>query len=249
MLKTLTAIALPGPVYESPKLKTLQLWLAFSFFLFILAGLGIDSVQFTKAYFDGRQVANVLFIAYFLLLFNSVGRKLQRLMFVMVPLSYLGELLCSDALGMYNYKGDAIPLYVPFGHALVYASGYILAKAALTQKNATHLSIIFPAIFIIIFIGALAIAGDVFSLIFGIFFFLVLRRKKWDPLYYWIALYCVFIEFIGTAFGCWVWKPIIFGILPAANPPVGSLFIYTGGDVILAKILFLWDKRKRANKT
>jgi hypothetical protein len=244
MPRSLTAILLPGPLDETPSRKALQLRLAVLFLLFIIPGLGVDSVQFRDAYFDGRHIVNVAFIAYFFILYYAVGRKLQRLMFVMVPLSYLGELLCSEALGMYDYKNDTIPLYVPFGHALVYASGYIVAKSAIVQNNRKLLRSVFPVILAMLFMGAWLLAGDVFSAIFGMFFFLVLRRKKWDILYYCVALCAVFVEFTGTFFGCWVWKPEIFGILPAANPPVGAVFIYVGGDVILAKLLTLWDKKK-----
>lgn len=238
-------MVLTGPVAESPGRKTVQVRLSLFFLVLIVGGLGIDSVQFRDACFDGRQAANILFITYFFIMFTAMGRRLQRLMLVMTFLSYLGELLCSEALGMYDYKGNTIPLYVPFGHAMVYATGFVLSQTPAVQSNGRWLKQVFAVIFIALFAGAFVFAGDVFTLVFGVLFFWVLRRKKWDSKYYCIALCAVLVEFAGTGYRCWVWKPDLLGFLPAANPPLGAVFIYAGGDVILEKILFLWDKRKR----
>ena len=93
-------------------------------------------------------------------------------MLVMVPLSYLGELLCSEALDMYAYKGGAIPLYVPFGHALVFAAGYVFAETSFIQKREKELKIVFPIVFLLLFFGAWLLFNDVFSILFGALFFL-----------------------------------------------------------------------------
>ena len=235
----------PGLIDESPSAKIRQLRLAGVFVLLFVIGLGIDSVQFSKTYFDGRYIANILFISYFCMMYFSVGKALQRLMLVMVPLSYLGELLCSEALDMYAYKGGAIPLYVPFGHALVFAAGYVFAETSFIQKREKELKIVFPIVFLLLFFGAWLLFNDVFSILFGALFFLVIKRKRGNIMYYCLGILALFVEFIGTPFGCWKWVPDIFNFLPAANPPVGTVFIYVGGDAILAKILFLWDKRNQ----
>jgi hypothetical protein len=87
---------------------------------------------------------------------------------------------------------------------------------------------------------------DVFSLIFGIFFFLLLKRKKWQNLYYFIALCVIFIELGGTYFQCWKWVPKTFGLIPAANPPMGAVFFYAGGDVLLSKIVDYWKFKTKS---
>lgn len=247
MFRSLFLISPAEQAYERSVIEARQLRLALIFVLLIVVGLGIDSVQFCKTYFDGRQVANILFISYFCLMYYAVDKTLQRFMFVMVPLSYLGELLCSDVLGMYAYKGDAIPIYVPFGHALVFATGYVFAKTNFIQKRERQLKILFPVIFLLLFVGAWLFFDDVFSILFGVLFFLVMKRKRGNIMYYCLGFCALFVEFIGTPFGCWKWVPDIFNFLPAANPPVGTVFIYVGGDVILSKILFLWDKRNKTN--
>lgn len=96
-------------------------------FVFLFLPLGIDSVYFTEHYFDGRQITNILVILYFFFFFLSADSYLRKLMFVMIFLSYLGEIIFCTLLEMYRYRTPVIPLYVPFGHAIVYVSGYVFA--------------------------------------------------------------------------------------------------------------------------
>ena len=220
-----------------------QLGLALAFPLFTVVALGIDSVYFLNHYFDGRNITNVLAIVYFGLMYITSGSYLRKLMFVMVFLSYSGEIIFSTLLGMYTYRTEFIPLYVPFGHAIVYASGYIFAKTAFAARMDKPLRIVFAVTFTALFLYAGITFHDIFTLVFAVMFFLLLRRKRWENMYYFIALCVIMIELAGTYFKCWVWAPKIFGYLPAANPPIGAVFFYAGGDVLLAKIVSAWEKR------
>lgn len=226
----------------------MQLFFAACFPFFTLFALGIDSVAFNRYYFDGRQITNVLAIIYFSFFFWVSGSYLRKLMFVMVFLSYIGEVIFCTLLGMYNYRTTVIPLYVPFGHAIVYASGYVFAHTEWALKNDTLLKKYFAVGFAILFLGVGIFLKDVFSMIFGVLFFWVLKRKKWQNLYYFIALCVIFIELGGTYFQCWKWVPKTFGLIPAANPPMGAIFFYAGGDVLLSKIVDYW-KFKRTSKS
>lgn len=221
-----------------------QLFYALFFTVLTILALGIDSVYFTQHYFDARQLTNSLALVYFLLLFFASDSQLRKLMFVMVFLSYIGELLFCKLLGMYHYRTNAIPLYVPFGHAIVYASGFIFSQTTWAIRHENNLHHFFAWFFAILFLVVGILFNDWFSLIFGGFFFLILKRKDWQNLYYFIALCVIFIELVGTFFECWTWSPKTFGLISAANPPMGAVFFYAGGDVILAKIVSLWGKQK-----
>lgn len=225
-----------------PERCRLQIFLALGFTLFTMAALAIDSVWFTQTHFDARTITNGLAILYFSLMFLASGTELRQLMFVMVFLSYIGELIFCKLLGMYEYRTSAIPLYVPFGHAIVYGSGYILAKTRWAVHQENGLRKIFAVFFIALFLSVGIFLKDYFSLIFGVLFFVLLRRKRWNNLYYFIALCVIFIELVGTYFQCWRWMPKTFGLIPAANPPMGAVFFYAGGDVLLAKIVNLFNR-------
>ncbi|PXY41708.1 hypothetical protein DMB65_07115 [Flavobacterium cheongpyeongense] len=225
-----------------------QLFFAACFPFFTIFALGIDSVSFTAHYFDGRQITNILAILYFSFFFWFSGSYLRKLMFVMVFLSYIGELIFCTLLGMYHYRTTVIPLYVPFGHAIVYASGYVYAYTQWAVKNDHSLKKYFAIGFLILFLSVGITLKDIFSLIFGIFFFLLLKRKKWQNLYYFIAICVIFIELVGTYFQCWKWIPKTFGLIPAANPPMGAVFFYAGGDVLLSKIVDYWKSKTIRNQ-
>ena len=220
-----------------------QLYFAICFPFFTILALGIDSVYFAATYFDARQITNFLAIVYFSFFFWFSGAYLRKLMFVMVLLSYVGELIFCTLLGMYNYRTPVIPLYVPFGHAIVYASGYVFAQTNWAVRNDKFLKKCFAIGFLLLFLFVGIFFNDVFSLIFGVCFFLLLKRKKWQNLYYFIALCVIFIELAGTYFQCWKWIPKTFGLIPAANPPMGAVFFYAGGDVLLVKIVEIWKNK------
>ena len=220
-----------------------QLFLAFFFTVFTFLALGIDSVYFTKTYFNGRQITNVLAIVYFSFLFYYSDVKLKKLMFIMVFLSYIGELIFCKLLGMYTYRTADIPIYVPFGHAIVYASGFVIAEMPFFVKQNNGLKKIFLVSFIMLFLSVGFFLNDIFSLVFGALFFVLMKRKKWQNVYYSIALCVIFIELVGTFFKCWTWVPKTFGVIPAVNPPMGAVFFYAGGDVILVKIVSYWKNR------
>lgn len=231
-------------VNESPNARV-QLVLAFFFPVFTIFALGLDSVLFTQFYFDARQITNFLSISYFLVLFFVSDSYLRKLMFTMILLSYLGEIIFCKLLGMYNYRNEAIPLYVPFGHAIVYGSGFIFAHTSWAIRQEKKVRVVFTILFTMLFLFVGIFLNDVFSMLFGLMFFLLLKRKRWQNLYYFIAVCVVFIELVGTFFQCWTWVPKIFGIIPAINPPLGAVFFYAGGDVLLVKIVEIWKKQKR----
>jgi hypothetical protein len=226
------------------------LWFAFLFPLFTIFALWIDSDSFENNYFRAGILTAILAITYFGFFFKFASSTLRKLMFVMVFLSYLGELLFCELLKMYDYRNHAIPLYVPFGHAIVYASGFVLAETSFFIKNEGRLRKLFLISFSLLFLGVGFFLNDIFSLIFGTLFFVLMRRKKWANVYYSIALCVIFIELVGTYFNCWTWVPKTFGIIPAANPPMGAVFFYAGGDVILAKLVKIWEsKNYKTQKT
>ena len=215
---------------------------AYFFPFFTLLALWIDSVYFSKHNFDGRSLTNFLAIFYFSLFFFSAQSYLRKLMFVMVFLSYIGELIFCKLLEMYAYRTPDIPLYVPFGHAIVYASGFVLVERPFFVANENKLKQLFFISFATLFLGVGIFLHDIFSLVFGTLFFVLLKRKKWNNVYYSIALCVIFIELVGTYFKCWTWVPKTFGVIPAVNPPMGAVFFYAGGDVILAKMVSYWKE-------
>ena len=214
--------------------------LLFPFFTFFT--LKLDSNQFTKYSNDGQFYLNYIVLIFNILMWYFSGKQLKKLIILMIFLSYIGELIFCKLLGWYSYRLGNIPLYVPLGHAIVFASGYILSEIEFLKRNDKLVNSMFKFFFSIMFLLLFFIGEDLFSLISGILFFLLIKRKKWQSLYFYIALCVIFIELVGTYNGAWKWKPILYGVIKTLNPPIGAVFFYAGGDVLLVKLVQLYDK-------
>ncbi|MFN5442778.1 MAG: hypothetical protein ACK48V_00960 [Crocinitomicaceae bacterium] len=160
----------------------------------------------------------------------------------MIFLSYLGEIIFCKLLGWYTYRLGNIPFYVPFGHAIVFASGYILSELEILKKYDNQLKNIFIYTFFVVFVLLFFLGNDLFSLISGILFMLLIRRKRWQTLYFYIAFCVIFIELVGTYYGAWKWKSVLYKNISTLNPPLGAVFFYAGGDVLLVKIVQIYDR-------
>lgn len=213
-------------------------------FPFIVFFLALDSVQFTKTYFDARILVTLIILAYYLILLKVADTRLRKLMLVTPPFFYLGEIFLCNVLDMYDYRENRIPLYVPFGHAIVYGSGYLLTMDAWLQNHKAILKKIFFIAYATLFICAGILFFDILSLILGVLFFLILNRKNWNIMYYYISLYVLLVEFVGVYFGVWVWDSYALNIIPTVNPPVGAVFLYAGGDLLLLRLMRWIDKKQ-----
>ncbi len=222
-----------------------QLNCALFLFIFTVVGLGIDSVFFIQKFFDGRLIMNCFAMIHFFIFFLVSDAYLRRLMFVMVFLSYIGELLFCNVFGMYHYRTSVIPLYVPLGHAILYASGYVFAHSGWALKNDKILRQFFIPFFIALILSVGIFLNDIFSMILGVLFFIILKRKRWQNLYFFIACCVVILELVGTFYQCWTWYPKVFGVISTVNPPLGVVFIYAGGDVILLKLVSYGIRKKK----
>lgn len=214
----------------NPK-KVNQILFSSVFFIFIY--LAIDSIYVAENYFDARDITNIIVICYFLYMLSAGNTTLRKLMLIMAPISYIGEYIYCNILNMYDYRGGEIPIYIPFTHAIIFGYGYLAYVSEFAKKHHDKMAIIFPIFFTTIFLIATFVYGDMLTAIFGILFFLVIRRKRWDHVYYYVACFALVLEFIGTSFGNWAWHPYSFIIVPTVNPPVGITFLYIGGDVVL----------------
>jgi len=218
---------------------------ALLFPIFTYFALYLDSNSFATNYFDGKYITTILSVGYFSWMFWSADKHLRQLLCTMVILSYIGELIFCDLLKMYAYRMGSIPLYVPFGHAIVFGSGYIFASLDFFKTNEIKFRKWFIISYLILFILVAILFNDLFTGFFGICFLALIRRKKWQQVYFLIALCVIYIELVGTYFECWRWYKHVLGIIPTANPPIGAVFFYAGGDVLLVKIIASFNARSK----
>lgn len=215
-------------------------------FLFILFGLFLDSFHLVALTENAQLYANISMCIGFLIVFWQVNKKVKELMIYAVLIAVLGEYLFSIALGMYTYRLENVPHYVPLGHALVYVGVLYFSKAASIIKHRKNVELFFT-IFIILYASFFLIfKNDIFGFVMTIATLLILRNKPRERLFY-LTMYITvaYLEIIGTNYLCWKWPETAFNIFPflkSANPPSGISFFYFGLDL---GCLWLYKQRHK----
>ncbi len=200
-------------------------------FLFIAFGLFLDSSYIVAITKDAQFYANISMFIGFAVVFWQVNRRVREQMISAVIIAIVGEYLFSIVLGMYTYRLENVPHYVPPGHALVYVAVLYFSKAASIIRYKKKLEV-FLTIFIFIYATIFLIfKNDVFGFVMTIATLLILRKKPRERLFY-LTMYITvaYLEIIGTNYLCWKWPSTAWGIfdfLPSYNPPSGiSLFYF-----------------------
>ncbi|MGB1170114.1 MAG: hypothetical protein ACPG4G_08560, partial [Flavobacteriaceae bacterium] len=199
-------------------------------FLFVLA-LFFDGKSFSALYPNAQTITNCfMLIAFFLLYIRSVKRT-RHLMIYAVIIGFIGEYLFSIVLDMYTYRLSNLPIYVPFGHAAVYARTYTFSKAPVVKKNKKAIVRLMTLVISLIALFYLIAFNDIFGFTMTVFVFLILLKRPKDRLFF-LTMYIVVavLEIGGTAYEVWSWPDTAFGFFPllkSHNPPSGiSLFYF-----------------------
>jgi hypothetical protein len=154
-----------------------------------------------------------------------------------VVIATLGEVVGSLIWGLYGYRLDNLPAFVPPGHGLVYLAGVSVATLCATRPAA--LLVVASA-----FAGAWGIAGvlllpatDVAGAI-GCAFLLAVFVRTRQPVYAGVFLVVAVLELYGTALGTWTWESTVPGLgLAQGNPPSGVASGYVVFDVLALSLL------------
>ena len=183
----------------------------------------------------GQWCSGLLAFAFLLALMSRMRPERQLLVALFVPLSALGEALFSLAFKWYGYRLGGVPVYVPFGHSILLGMGLMLSDSTWIQRHENRVRVALSGFHATLIGAALIFFGDTLSAILGVMFFFVLRRKGGRILYLIIGVLVLYVEILGTIWGCWVWQPSPFGVLHTTNPPVGAFACYVLADIIAMK--------------
>ena len=212
--------------------------------LFITYGLFLDGYPTFSRTDYAQLFANLSMLIVFPIVFYKVNIRAKEHLIAGVLIGFVGEYLFSVVMGMYTYRLENVPHYIPFGHALVYLGVWYFSKASSIIKYRRKIEI-FLSIFIFIYATIfLVFKNDIFGFVMTIITLFILRNKPRERLFY-LTMYVsvAYLEIIGTTFLCWKWPPIawnVFEFLPSHNPPSGiSLFYF------LLDLGCLWLYKKR----
>ena len=192
-------------------------------------GLYLDSSSI-----QAQWITNILVVIAFILTYIQVSKQVKQLMLFGLIVALGGELLFSLVLGMYSYRVENLPIYVPFGHTIVYASVYYFVKEPIIQKHKEtmikylYLSIIIYASLWLIF------ANDMFGFLCMLVILWIFKRRPNTKLFFLVMFYTiVYLELVGTYYECWYWPTVWFdqfSWISSANPPSAISVFYFGFD-------------------
>lgn len=206
-----------------------------SLFLLLAMGLFFDS-KIAAKYFSNTQIClDILMLLLFCIIFRSQTRKHQRLMIIAIFISIFGECLFSLGMGMYTYRLHNVPLYVFPGHAIVFIATRNFAKSPAVKKYAANISMLLVTFICLFSTAYLFFFHDAFGFVLTCLTLFLLKNKPRERLFY-LSMYIVvvFLEQVGTRYGCWYWPKTAWNIsffLSSANPPSGISFFYFGLDL------------------
>ena len=215
------------------KLKYLHIYFPVIIVLWIT--LFIDSIYLSKYISYNQTIANIIVILVFIYIYNNVTIKVKKLMKYGVFLALAGEVFFSLVLGMYTYRLENLPIYVPFGHTLVYASIFYLSKEPIIKKHNQK-------IFAILYIGMILFSTywlieekDTFGFICMLIILYLFRSRQTNRIFYILMFFMVlYLELVGTYYGCWIWPETWFNkidFISSANPPSAISLFYFGFDL------------------
>jgi hypothetical protein len=169
---------------------------------------------------------------------------------VVVVVATCAEVVGSIIWGVYTYRLENLPSFVPPCHGLVYLAGASLAVWAAPRKD----------LFVRIALGvvlAWGLAGitvlpraDVGGAIGAALLAVYLIRGRAPEVYAGVFLVVAWLELYGTAIGTWEWVVTIPGTgVPQGNPPSGVASGYVWFDIValaLAPVVIRWGARIRS---
>ena len=178
----------------------------------------------------GQEVATALVGFTFFYAYRRRTQRVKAVMLLGIFVGLLGEFLFSIVLGMYHYRLENIPLWLAFGHGLIFAVVFVISHKPVVKKHQEPLQLILIAFAVIYSTFWLFWANDWFGFLCTVAFLAILFTAKKSRLFFLImyALVC-YIEIIGTATGSWYWPSTLFGLehFPSSgNPPTGIAIFY-----------------------
>lgn len=201
----------------------------------LVAILFLDSDGFAARHGHSQWIADLLTLAFFFWMLHSVNPRLRRLMLIGVAVATVGEVSFSLLIGMYEYRLRNVPLYVPPGHAILYAAVFQFIREPWVRRHTRQVVIACYALGTMFSIGWLLAYDDIYGCIcFGVFSALIFYKRESRLFFVSMYLLVAYLELIGTYFHCWSWPPYLLNKWPAiasANPPSGISVFYMGFDI------------------
>ena len=201
--------------------------------LSILGFLGVLLAVDTQV--DARQqlVLGALTWVALWLACRGVAPVLRAQALVVVVVATCAEVVGSIVWGVYTYRLENLPSFVPPAHGLVYLAGTALAAWAAPRREL----LVRVALVLVLAWGLAGVTvlprSDVGGALGAGLLAIYLVRGRAPAVYAGVFLVVAWLELYGTAIGTWEWAAVIPGTgVPQGNPPSGVASGYVGFDIV-----------------
>ena len=180
----------------------------------------------------------------------SPERRAQTL--VVVAVATCGEIVGSIVWGLYTYRLENLPAFVPPAHGLVYLGGVALAGLAAGRERLL-------VALALVAVLAWGVAGvtvlpreDLGGLLGAVLLAVFLLRGRAPATYAGVFAVVAALELYGTALGTWRWAEVAPGTsITQGNPPSGIASGYVFFDIAalaLAPVALALTRRARRSR-
>jgi hypothetical protein len=215
--------------------------------LWVLVGLGLDTI----ASLGQQRLLGLFTWAVLLLALRGEGRATRVQVGVVVGYATVIEYVFAGWLGVYVYRLENVPAFVPPGHGLIYLAAFAIGRSAWAHRHSRPFVVTTLALG-----GCWAVWGVTLAPrqdLLGAFWFACLLLFAWkgkSPLLYAGAFLVVsYLEIVGTSLGIWAWQEFDpTGLVTIGNPPSGIAGGYAFFDAaalyVTPRVLARWDARR-----
>ena len=210
----------------------------------------MDSPVGDALFVHGQALATLLVFLVYMVAYKKSTRRVRQVMLIGLVVGMSGEVFFSLIMGMYHYRLGNVPLWVAFGHGLIFAYVFRMAHKDWLKSNQQVIQQALLAFAILYSLFWLWWANDWYGLLCTVVFIAILFTAKKSRLFFLImfAVVC-YIEQVGTAVQCWYWPATLLnqpGWLPSGNPPSGiGVFYFLFDAAVLWTYLYLLHPKTR----
>ena len=180
---------------------------------------------------------------------RGVPPLLRAQALVVVVVATGAEVVGSIIWGVYTYRLENLPSFVPPCHGLVYLAGASLAAWAAPRRTwlvgAALVGVLAWGLAGVTVLPRADVAGALGAVLLAVY----LVRGRAPEVYAGVFLVVAWLELYGTAIGTWEWAATIPGLgVSQGNPPSGVASGYVWFDIValaLAPVLIRWAGRIR----
>lgn len=203
--------------------------------------LFLDGKFISQYLSNGQDYCTVIMAIFYLwLLFTAKGR-LYWLMLLMTFVSFFAEVIGSILLNLYDYRLYNIPMYIPLGHAVMYAIIYLICRQPLLWSHHKIIERFISRFAWGLTLLSFFILQDVAGFLCFMLFWVILIYRKKKLFYLAMFLLVYYIELLGTSFYCWSWYGTL-GKHPAYPPiafaPSGIAGLYVLIDIVTNNVYY-----------